>query len=261
VTDEDPAVVEEWLARAKPKYPIAIARGGFESQIKVPHFPYSAVIGPDGNIAYAGNSGEGEGCISDAMAKSKKEGLWPKSLSKVTKLMMGDPVKAYAELKKLQAEGKITEPDKPHVDGFVAFLEGQAKTALDDAKSLRDKGHVWKALRKVEAYSTAPTAFPTTADSSALVKELQALPEYKQEFAGGEAYAAAEQLEKDSEYLDAFDGFKSVAKKFAGTKIAGNARVQAERIKNEGLPGLEPACESCAKAGRACEKHRKEVKL
>lgn len=261
MTDEDPAIVEAWLTKAKPKYPIAITRGAFEKQIGVPHFPYSAVLGPDGMIAYAGESGGGEGCIGDGLAKSRKQGLWPKSLAKVTKIMMGDPVKAYDELKKLVAGGKVVEADKPHVENFVAFLEGQAKAALEDAKGLRDRGLVLKAVRRVEAFSSAPTPFPSSADSQALVKELQALPDFKREVAGGEAFAAAEQLDKDQEYLDAFEAYKSVAKKFAGTRIADNARVQAERIRNEGKPGMEPACEACYKAKRACEKHKKDVKL
>ncbi len=251
----------EWIAKAKPTYPIAITRGAFEKQIDVPHFPYCAVIGPDGNIAYAGNSGMEEGALGDSLASAKKAPLWPKSLAKVTKLMMGDPIKAYGELKKLGEGGKVGESDKPYVDSFVAYLEEQAKAALADARSLHGSGHVFKAVRKIEAYSTAQPPFPISADGAALMKELQALPDYKKELAGGEAYATAEQLEKDNEFLDAFEGFKSVSKKFAGTKIGENAKAQAERLRTEGMPGYEPACESCGQARRACDKHKKDVKL
>lgn len=245
----------------KPKYPIAIAGGAFERQIDVPYFPYSAVIGPDGNIAYAGNSGGGEGTIDDGMARSKKSGLWPKSLAKITKLMMGDPVKAYDELKKLQAGGKVAETDKPHVESFVAFLEGQAKDALDEGQSLRDKGYVLKAVQKVTRYAKAPTAFPASADSLKLLQELEALPDFKKELAGGETFAQAEALEKADEYLEAFEAYKSLAKKAAGTRIAENARAQAERILKDGLPGFESACETCMRSKRACDKHKADVKL
>lgn len=261
MTDEEPEVVLEWLAKMKPTYPIAITRGGFEQQIGVPHFPYSAVIDAQGNIAYAGNAGEGEGVLETALAASKKKPLWPKSLAKVTKLMMGDPVKAYAELQKLVAGGKIAEPDKPYVDSFLLFLEDQAKTALEDAKALRDAGHVWKAVQKIEVYSAAKPPFPTSEDSLGLLKELQALPDFKKELAGGEAFAEGEKLAKDGEFLEAFEAYKSVSKKFAGTKIGANARTQAEQIRSSGMPGFESACESCRMVKRACEKHRKEVKL
>lgn len=261
MTDEAPELVEEWIARAKPSYPIAVTRGAFESQIKVPHFPYAAVIGPDGNIAYAGNKGGENGALDDALGKAKKQPLWPKSLAKVTKVMMGEPVKAYAELKKILAGGKVAESDKPYIDGFVAYLEGRAATALTEAKGFKDKGHVFKAVKEIEAYSSAQPPFPASADSAALLKELQALPDFKKELAGGEAYAEAEQLEKGKEFLEAFETYKSVSKKFAGTKIAENAKTQAERLRAEGMPGFEPACENCYQAKRACEKHKKEVKL
>jgi hypothetical protein len=261
VTDETPAVVEAWLKKAKPTYPIAITRGAFEKQINVPHFPYSAVIGPDGNIAFAGNSGDGEGELSAALGKSKKQPLWPKSLSKVTKLMLGDGVKAYAELRKLVDGGKVAEADKPYVDSFVAYLEGQAKSALEKARGFQEKGHVLKAVRALEPFSSAVPPFPTTTDSATLLKELQALPDFKKEVTGGEQFLAAEALEETGEYLEAFEAYKSIAKKFAGTKVGDNAKAQAERLRTEGMPGYESACEGCRKSRRACEKHKKDVKL
>jgi hypothetical protein len=261
VTDEEPEVVEAWLARAKPKYPIARTKGEFEDQIDVPHFPYSAVIGPDGNITYAGDAGGGESKIDEGLKGSKKEALWPKSLAKVTKLMQGDPVKAYGELKKLQSDPKLAASDKPFVDSFVAYLEEQAKQAQATGKSLFEQGYVLKAVRTIESYSAAVPAFPSSADSQTLLKEMQALPDYKKEVTGGEAYLAAEALEKDYEFLEAFEGYKSVSKKFEGTKIAGVARTDAERLMKDGLPGMVPACPNCSKVRRACVKHKKEVKL
>ena len=261
MTDESPEIVSEWLAKAKPSYPIAITKGGFESFIKVPYFPYCAVVGPDGNIAYAGDSGMEESALDGALAKSKKDGLWPKSLGKVTKSMLGDPIKAYGDLKKLIEGGKLTPEEKPFIDGFVAYLENGAKSALTEAKSFQEKGQVLKAVRKIEGYSAAVPPFPSSADSATLLKELQALPEFKKEVAGGEAYLAAEKLEKDYEYLDAFEGYKAITKKFAGTKIADNARADAERIRTSGMAGYEPDCENCHAAKRACEKHKKDVKL
>src|SRR6185295_4723225 len=121
-------------------YPIAITRGAFQKQIAVPHYPYCAVLGPDGSIAYSGDTGMEGAALDGALSSSKKAPLWPKSLAKVTSLMMGDPVKAYGELKKLNEAGKVVEADKPYVERFVAFLEGQAKSALTDAQDLSKKG-------------------------------------------------------------------------------------------------------------------------
>src|SRR5262249_1936035 len=157
---------QEWLLRAKPTYPIAVIKGAFDKQINVPHFPYCAVLGADGNITFAGDSGMEEGALDNALASAKKAPLWPKSLGKLPKSMIGDPVKAYGELKKLVDGGKLTPEDKPYVDGFITYLEGQAKSALADAQALSDKGHVFKAMKKVEAYAAAQPPFPSSADST-----------------------------------------------------------------------------------------------
>ena len=261
MTDESPELVEKWLAKAKPEYPIAITRGAFERFIEVPHFPYAAVIGPDGNLAYAGNAGQEGSALEGAMSKTEKASLWPKSLGKITKLMTKDASKAYAELKKLDAGGKVKEAERPYVDSFVAYLEGRAKDALSEAKSLKDGGHVLKAMMAVEAYADAKTPFPTSADSKKLLEELEALPDFKKEVSGGKAYMAAEALEEEYEYEDAFKAFKSAAKKYAGTQIGGKAKVQAERIRDSGMAGYVRACMDCRRAKRACEKHLVEVKL
>jgi hypothetical protein len=175
--------------------------------------------------------------------------------------MLGDPVKAYGDLKKLVEAGKVTETEQPHVDGFLAYIEGQARDALAAAKGFRENGHVFKAVRTIESFAGAQPPLPVSSDGAALLKELQALPDFKKEFAGGEAYAEAEKLEKDKDYLEAFEAFKSVSKKFAGTKIGENAGTQAERIRAEGLPGFEKSCEQCYRGKRACDRHKKSVKL
>ena len=116
-------------------------------------------------------------------------------------------------------------------------------------------------MRALQPYSSAAPPFPTTADSLALVKELEALPDFKKEVAGGELFLEAETLEGDGEYLEAFETYKSAAKKFAGTKIAANAKAAAEKLRTEGKPGFESACDDCRKERRACAKHKEDVKL
>jgi len=261
VTDEPADLVNEWIAMAKPKYPIATLRGGLESFLQVKGFPTCAVIDPEGIVRYAGYTGMEEGALGDALGATKKQPLWPKSLSKAVKLMGGDPAKAYAELKKMQAAGDLAEEDLPRLQDFVAYLEGRAADALTKARGEREKGFFFRALDAVEAYAGAEPPFPATADCAKLREELQALPDIKKELAGGEAYEKALVLEKDKDYLEAFNAYKSAAKKYAGTKIGENARARAEEIRTDGLPGYVSACDSCRSGKRACEKHKEDVKL
>ena len=96
-----------------------------------------------------------------------------------------------------------------------------------------------KAVLTLEPYSSAIPPFPTTTDSATLLKELQALPDFKKEVTGGEGFLAAEAIEETGEYLEAFEAYKSVAKKLAGTKIGDDAKARAERLRTEGKPGYE----------------------
>jgi hypothetical protein len=261
VTDEPLDLVKAWIAKNKPTYPIAIAGGSFEKLINVPHFPYCAVVGPDGLIAYAGNSGGEHAALEAQLGKSKKAPLFPKSLAKVSRMLQSEPAKCYAELKKMIDGGKLSAEDKVFADDFVGYLENQAKQALEEARSLQGKGHFFKAHHCVAAYATAQPPFPTTNDAAAMLKEMEALPEFKKEMTGGAEFAAAEACEADGEYLDAFDAYKAVSKQYPGTKIASLAYDEALRIQKAGLPGFEPACPRCNKARSACEKHAKTVKL
>jgi len=261
VTDESPELVQEWLARAKPSYPIAITNGEFESLIKVPHFPYCAVIGPDGRLAYAGNSGAEESSLDEALGRSSKTPLWPKSLGKVLKIMREDDAKAYAELRKLSDGGKVSAEDRPYVDGFLAYFEGRAASALEQGKKLLVEGWVREALQEVAPYRDTKTPYPCSADLAQLVKDLEAVPEFKRELSGGELYAEARSLEKSREYTEAVETYCSVYKKYSGTRIAEHARKRAEQLVDDGMPGYSTVCNPCRKAGRACDKHRETVKL
>ena len=264
MTDESPELVAKWVARAKPSYPVAILKNAeqFEDFLNVKGFPTCAVIDPQGLVAYAGFSGMEEGPLGDALDQAKKAPLWPKSLAKVTKLMQSaDASKAYGELKKLVDGGKLTEQDQPFVNRFLAYLEGGAQDDLTEARALHERGHLLKAVKKLELFANAQPPFPSSKEGAELLKEIQGAPDFKKEAAGGEEFAQGETLEDEGEFLEAFEVYKGIAKKFSGTKIAENARKRAEELRSEGKPGFESSCNGCRKAGRACDKHKKDVKL
>ena len=263
VTDEDPKLVSKWVREAKPTYPVAILKNAeaFENFINLKGFPTAAVLDPEGRIVFAGYSGDSEGSLKDAQAQAKKLPLWPKSLGKVVKLVASDLPKAYGELRALEQSGKLPPEDQPVAQQVRSYLEGRASDSVVLGRKLREDGYLLRAARSVELYANAQPPFPATEDAAALLKEVQALPDYKREAAGGEAFEEAIAFGDEAEYSEAFDAFRSIAKKYEGTKIAEKARAEAEEIRTSGLIGYEKACESCGKARRACEKHRKDVKL
>ncbi|MEM7307497.1 MAG: hypothetical protein AAF682_12540 [Planctomycetota bacterium] len=263
MTDEAPALVDKWVEQKKPTYPIVSLKDpAFEDFLEVGFFPTAAVIRPDGTLAYSGSAGMTAGPLGDAMKKAKKGSMWPKSLSKVAKLMQdGKYDKSYAELLKLVEGEKVPEEDQPTAELFQGYLEGLSTTALEDGKSFQEAGNVYLAVRSIEYYAESKVAFPATEDCVKLLEELEAIPEFKKEMKGGEIFADAKLLEDDNDFVEAIKGYKSILKKCKETKIAGLAREAAEKLISDGMVGYKAACPTCRKLRKACKKHHEEVKL
>ncbi|MCZ6596803.1 MAG: hypothetical protein O7B99_04120, partial [Planctomycetota bacterium] len=73
VTDEDPALVDKFVQKFKPTYPIVILKSNdFEGFLGVEYFPYGAVIAPDGTLSFSGRAYDMGGAVGKAMSKAKK---------------------------------------------------------------------------------------------------------------------------------------------------------------------------------------------
>lgn len=259
VTDEKVDLVDAWVAKRKPAYPVVILKDRkLEEALGVQGFPTVGVVDPAGTIAYAGYSPGS--VLSKAIDGATKGSIWPAKLAKAVGFVrVGDLPKAHAELAKLgdglgPEEQKARESLQAHV---TATLTGE----IARARKLVEEGRVAAAVAAVEPIAKAEPEVPASADAKALLAELAALPTYKLELSGGEAYAEAEALEQEREYLDAVDAYKSVVKKAPGTKIAGLAKARVEDLVRRGLPGYSKNCLKCRQATKACEKHAKPVKL
>ena len=263
MTDEPASLVDEWVAKHKPQYPIAILPdGAFEKAIGLRFFPYASVISPGGRIAYAGDARSYSDILEEALEESEKGPASPKIVAKAAKLLAQDKLdKAYGELLDLVAGGDLSESDLAAVVHFREFLERQASTALETAQGSQAAGYYYKALTLVRTYAEAEPAFPVTADCQALVAELEAVPEFKREMKGGEDYEEAEALYRDGEYTDAAEAFKSIYKKYKGTRISEKAYEFARIIVDKGFPGKRSDCTQCRQAKRACARHEEEVDL
>ena len=262
MTDEPSDLVDSWVAKNKPSYPIAILKDKkFEDFLGVRFFPTGAVIDPEGKLLYAGSVGELSGPLGDAMSEAEKGPLYPKVLAKAVKyLRAGDLDKSYGELLKLLESGKVEEADLAAVTRFREYLEGLAAAALQDGKKLFDEGFVLRSVREIEPYAESQPPFPATAECRAFLTRLEELPAFKAEMRGGELYAEAEALKDSMEFTDAVKAYKSVYKKYDGTLIAEKARNEVDELVKKGMPGYAPYCDSCRSDGRACRKHREEVK-
>jgi len=266
VTDEELSIVDPWIKRAKPGYPIVAVKGGeFDAALKVDAFPCQAVIDTEGKIAYSDGFGRAsaEGPLSAAMAKATKGSIWPKKFASTADLIgTGALDKSYAEFKKqLGGAADFTPEEKSAATKLQTFLEGSAVEAQNDAKNLFSGGRIYDAHKRLEMFAKAAPPFPATPDCAKLMVEVEAAPDYKNEMKAGEQFLAAQELERAQAYSDAFKAYKAIIKSLATTKMADFAKKRAEDLMSRGMLGYEPACEKCMEAKKACEKHAEKGKL
>jgi hypothetical protein len=261
VTDEKEEVVDKWIAtKKKTGYPIAILNGELEKVLGVQHFPYAGVIDPDGNLAYAGDTPEAT--LKKALGKAKPGSVWPKKLEPVVALVRtGKLGESWAQLQTVKAGAGLDDKDQKALEKFEKFISGTSANAVTAAEGLAKKGMIFQAMKRSEGIAAAKPPLPSSEAAQKLVTELKATPNFDNEMKGGEAYSAAHAKEDAHEFLQAVEAYKDVAKKFEGTKISGVAMKSAQDLVAAGMPGFNPACEACHKAGKACEKHAKVVKL
>jgi hypothetical protein len=267
VTDEELSIVDPWIKKAKPGYPIVAVKGGeFDAALKVDAFPCQAVIDTDGKLVYSdgfGRTGSPDGALSAAMAKATKGSVWPKKFATTSELIgSGALDKSYAEFKKqLAGAADFSADEKAAATKLQTYLEAAAVEAQTEAKTLFDGGRIYDAHKRLEMFAKATPAFPATPDCAKLTAEIEAVPEYKNEMKAGEQFLAAQDLERAQSYSDAFKAYKAIVKTLATTKMAAIAKDKAEDLNKRGMLGYVPACEKCMAAKKACEKHAEKGKL
>ncbi|HED64741.1 MAG TPA: hypothetical protein ENJ09_04210 [Planctomycetes bacterium] len=265
MTDEPPSLVDAWVAKNHPTYPIVcLKNGAFEKFLGVRFFPTGAVIRPDGTLAFAGSLGKINGPLKAAMADAEKRPLFPKALAKArAKMRDGHFADAYGRVRALLEADKLAGDDRAFAEGLRTYLEDLAKTALDDSQQLAKAGKIYAAVRNVAGFENANPPFPVSESIQSMLDELSQLPNYKKELAGGEKFAEAEALEAEAEYADAFKAYRTIWKKYAGTRIGELAHERAADIQGKGQPGWNANCDVCrrSRTRSACPKHAKKVKL
>lgn len=265
VTDEPPSLVDAWVREHEPSYPVVSLKGdAFEEFLGVRYFPTAAVIGPEGTLLFSGSAGEVEQPLAEALDRAVREPLFPKVFRKVVaELRDGEAGASYERLLDLIEGDKLEGEEVEWGARLRTHLEQLASTAYTDAAELYRTGLVYDALRTVEPYADAKRAFPVAEAIDELVDEMERNTDFRKEVAGGKKMAEGRALEKEYEFLEAFEVYKSITKRYRGTRIAEVARARAQRLLDDGVPGWSVHCEACraSESMRACSKHAQDVKL
>lgn len=267
VTDEPPSLVDKWVAKYEPEYPlVSLKTDDLERFLDVGFFPTAAVIDPDGTLAFSGSTRDLRDPLETALKTAKKGPIFPKAFLKVNALIAGGSYdKSYAELLKLIDKGKLSDDERQVADMLKSYLESLAARAHESAKELFAQGFAYEAVQVVRPYAVADPGFPASQECAAFLKQVEEMSDYKGEMKGGELYLEAKEKEEEYDFSDAVKTYRTVFKKFGGTRIAENAMKRARELVDRGSPGFQMACNPCRKSGkarmRACDKHRERVKL
>ncbi len=261
VTNESLELVDAWVAKMKPTYPIVVVQGdGFDQALGVKGFPTAGVVDPAGILTYAGYSPET--AFSAAAKEATKGSIYPKSLDKIRKsLKAGDLSKGYGDLLSTQAGGKVSEEDTEWFNNFKVWIEETVATDVRLGAAELEGGRIYSAVTLVEAVAEADPPFPTTADAKALMEKMTAMPDFKKEMKGGQLFEQAVALAKEQAYTDAVKKYASIGKKYKDTLIGEAASKAAAELVEKGMPGYKSVCDPCRKGKKACEKHAESVRI
>lgn len=261
VTDEAPAVVEEWLAKRKPEHPIVILKDrSFESALGVRGFPTVAVLDPEGKLSWIGHFGYEE-ALEQAAREAERSELWPsKELGRVLgPLREGDVGKAWGALVDLQEKGDAEVA--PWVERLRGDMLGAAARAQVRARELAGQGLVFQARSLVEPYAKSRDPFPDAEAYAAFLAELEARPDYKKELKASEQYQEAVALRDGQEYTESAQAFATIARKYDELAVGALAATEARKLIDAGLPGYRSTCPSCRERRRSCDKHDESGKV
>ncbi len=261
VTDEETKLVDEFVAKRKPTYPVVILKNhDLETALAVPHFPFNGVIDTDGKLVYAGDSPEST--LGKVMKNAKGGSIWPKKLVKASlALRAGRFGDAWAEIQSLGKDSGLDDREKRVLDRFQAYVESNVSDDLAAAKKESGAGLIYRAVKRLEPLAAAQPPLTVSEEAGRLLAELKGGAKFDEEMKGGEAFEAADKKEEAQDFLAAFNAFKDIAKKYADNRIGSVATGRAKSILDRGMVGFEPACPKCGEAKKACAKHAKNVKL
>ena len=261
VTDEETKLVDEFVGKRKPTYPIVILKGNaLETALGVAHFPFNGVIDTEGKLVYAGDSPEST--LGKVMKNAKPGSPWPKKLVKASlALRAGHFGDAWTEIQAVSKDTGLDEREKNVLQRFQKYVEGNVSDDLAVAKKEASGGLIFRAVKRLEPLSAAQPPLPVSEDATKLLAELKAGPKFEDEMKGGEAFEAADAKEDAQDFIAAFGGFKDVAKKYDDTRIGSVASGRAKSIIDRGMAGYAPACPKCQEAKKACAKHAQPLKL
>ena len=227
VTNEGRKLVDAFVAKNGPKYPIVVESSDSADSYEIAGFPSRFVIGPDGKIA--GNSFD-EGLVDSLLAKQRIPPKLPEKAVDAAKLLEKGK---YADARKSLeafAAGKVSADDAESANAAVKWIDDAAAASLASAADSETAGDIAGAAQGYEDVAADFAGLEAATKAADALKALLAVPAKKNEVDGAKALAKARGEARDMTPKKAIPVYKAIATKFKGTKAGEKAQKYMEAL-------------------------------
>jgi len=235
VTNEAEALVRKTVESLGMKFPIAIVQGNeTDTAYGVQGFPHSALVAPDGTIAWAGHPGNMPGSqIEELLQKAVFVPPLPAKYApinaEIAKKSFG---KAAQAIDKELAKGSVPELEKA-----AEAIEALGRGKIRSAESAGADGDYSSGAAVLDEVAKQWKGVAVSDDAAKLLKEWKADKSIAAQIKGGDDFKKAEALEKVDDPAakkKAYGMYVELSKRLKGTPLGDKAKASAERMKSGG---------------------------
>ncbi len=235
VSNEATSAIEAFIEEFGPKFPILIDAGNAMEDYGAGGYPSSFLIGPEGDIVWAGHPGNlNNEIIDEHIGGVQLLPEIPKSLKTVEKAMKkGKYGDALKKVEKLITAGRLKDGDDEVAEKMRALIDGIASKGLERASKDLQAGKVYKAFLAYEDIERKFKGHDYSKKAKAEVKRVEGVKAYKMEIKASEKWANIKPKLKDIPAKKALALLKPLlSKKYADTKAGQKAAAKERELKH-----------------------------
>lgn len=254
VTNEPKSLIEKFATEKGIKYALALD-GAAMASYGIRGIPDSVLVNPDGKVAWTGHPASVNDAILEAAVKTATFiPPLPGSQEKLNALLRARKFgKAYAEIGAAVKGGKLEESEAA---ATLSAIEARMKDLLEAGEKARGEEDYFTAGAKLNDLKATYAGTDPAKKAADLLKEIEKDAKAREQVRAADTLEKLEKALEARAFVDAYKGYKSLAKKFPGTKIEALAKEKIEAIEKDDLLRYKPTCPACKKEGKTCKQHR-----
>jgi hypothetical protein len=231
VTNEPRGLVDAFVAKNSPTYPIVIESGDSGVKFGISGYPTQFVIAPDGKIA--ANNGFHEQLIQDLIPKQRMAPTLPEKFAAVQKLLDKDKLADARKALEAAAAGRVTEDEKKAADDYIQWIDDGGTASLAEAAEAEKAMDFGAAAETYQDLTSRYAGLDPAVKATEAMKAMLADPAKKREVDAAKALdkartaAADENMAKKKAAI-----YKAVAAKWKDTKAGAKAAKLADDLEH-----------------------------